>query len=234
VTIALGLTPARFLVSAASMDVTQAFTTLAKGTLTSDNTAPADGETVTIGTTVYTFKTTLSTVPAIQGEVLINTTADAALLNLIRAINHSGTAGVDYTMAAAHPLVSAATSVTSHTFAITSLVAAASASIPTTETSTHLSWGAVTIVSGTLTAGLGISSSVAVYIAATDVLTAGVKVGTAGQVPAGSTSTTGTSAVTLSTRFTTGTVGAAKDLASGSVTFYLALANMTTIDGDNP
>lgn len=118
------------------------------GTLTSDNTAPADGETVTIGAKVYTFKTALT--PA-EGEVLINTTADAALLNLIRAINHSGTVGTDYQCAAANTRVTAATSVTSHAFVVTSKGKGTveAATIATTETSAHLAWGAATLAGGT-------------------------------------------------------------------------------------
>lgn len=119
--------------------------TKATGTLTSDNTAPSDGETVTIGSKVYTFKTTLT---PLEGEVLINTTADAALLNLIRAINHSGTPGTDYQCAVANPSVTAATSVTSHTFAVTAIYTGLGGnSIATTETSAHLSWGATTLAS---------------------------------------------------------------------------------------
>lgn len=118
----------------------------ASGTLTSDNTNVADGDTVTIGTKVYTFKTELGTT---EGQVLIGANADASLLNLIRAINHSGTPGTDYHCAAAHPTVSAATSVTSHAFAVTAKADGADGNaIATTETSAHLSWGAATLASG--------------------------------------------------------------------------------------
>lgn len=55
--------------------------------------APSDGETVTINGVVFTFKTTLGTT---AGQVLINSTADAAALNLSRAINGTGTSGTDY------------------------------------------------------------------------------------------------------------------------------------------
>jgi hypothetical protein len=116
----------------------------ATGVLTSDNTAPADGATVTIGTKVYTFKTTLTPT---EGQVLINSTADAALLNLIRAINHTGTANTDYKCAAANPDVTAASSVTAHAFQVTATIPGVS-TVATTETSAHLSWGAVTLVGG--------------------------------------------------------------------------------------
>lgn len=94
-----------------------ASTSFAKGTITSNNTTPNDGDTVTIGNKTYTFKTTLTPT---EGEVLINGSADAALLNLIRAINHTGTPDTDYKCAAAHTQVTAATSVTAHAFVVTS------------------------------------------------------------------------------------------------------------------
>lgn len=96
--------------------------TLATGTILSNNTTPSDGDTITIGSVTYTFKTALTPT---AGQVLINGSADAALLNLIRAINHTGTPGTDYAnsgvTAVAHPQVSAATSVTSHSFLVTAL-----------------------------------------------------------------------------------------------------------------
>lgn len=120
--------------------------TKASQTLTSDNTNVANGDTVTIDTKVYTFKTALT--PA-EGEVLIGASADASLLNLIRAINHSGTPGTDYQCAAVHPTVTAATSVTSHAFLVTAVYTGTGPNaIATTETSAHLSWGATTLASG--------------------------------------------------------------------------------------
>lgn len=85
--------------------------------------------------------------------------------------------------------------------------------------------------SGTLTAALGISSSTAVYVAAQNMLVAGPKAVTAGAVPAGATSTTGASAVTISARFTTGTAGVLTDITAGSVTFYLTLLDLSVVDG---
>jgi hypothetical protein len=120
----------------------------ATGTLTVHTTdAPADGDTVLIGTKTYTFKTTLT--PA-EGEVLINTTNDAALLNLIRAINHSGTANTDYKCAAVHPLVSAAASVTSHAFAITAKVKGLAGIdiVTTSPIGTKLTWGHAHLLGG--------------------------------------------------------------------------------------
>lgn len=122
-------------------------TAAATGTLTSNNTAPSDGDTVTIGMKVYTFKTSLTPT---EGQVLINSTADAALLNLIRAINHSGTPGTDYQCAAANPSVTAATSVTSHAFAVTAIATGtAGNSVATSKVAVTLSWGATTLTGGT-------------------------------------------------------------------------------------
>lgn len=119
----------------------------ATGTLTWDNSAgPSNNDTVTIGSKTYTFKTALTPT---EGEVLLNGGGDAALLNLIRAINHTGTPDTDYKCAAANTQVSAASSVTAHAFAITALSAGlAGNSIATTETSANLAWGAATLSGG--------------------------------------------------------------------------------------
>lgn len=128
-----------------------AFTgTSGTGVLTSDNTNVSDGDTVTIGTQTYTFKTALTS-PDTAYEVLIGASADASLLNLARCINMSGgTAGTDY--AATTPKnkwVTCSTTVSSHTITVTVAdPAVTNASVATTETSSHLSWGAATIASG--------------------------------------------------------------------------------------
>lgn len=118
----------------------------ATATVTSTNVAPSDGDTITIGNKTYTFKTALTPT---EGQVLINTTADAALLNLIRAINHTGTSDTDYKCAAAHTQVSAASSVTAHAFLITALSggAAANAYALSSTGVTH-SWSSATLVGG--------------------------------------------------------------------------------------
>jgi hypothetical protein len=121
----------------------------ATGTLTSNNTNVANNATVTIGNKTYTFKTALTPT---EGEVLIGADADASLLNLIRAINHTGTPDTDYKCAAAHTQVTAAASVTAHAFAITSIVTGtAGNAYATTETSATLSFGAATMTGGVQT-----------------------------------------------------------------------------------
>lgn len=118
-------------------------------TLTSDATAPSDGDTVTIGTRVYTFKTTLTSATAAY-EVLIGASAAVALDNLKAAINNTGgTPGTDYgSNTQAHPSVTATTN-TNTTQVVQAINAGTEANaIVTTETSSHLSWGAGTLASG--------------------------------------------------------------------------------------
>src|SRR5262249_12666862 len=124
----------------------------AVGTLTSDNTNVANNATVTIGTTVYTFKTALT--PA-DYEVLIGTAADDSLTNLAHAINGTGgVPGTEYQGPSANAFVTSGT-VSSHAIVVTAISAGtAGNSIATTETSAHLSFGGTTLASGAgLTAG---------------------------------------------------------------------------------
>jgi len=88
------------------------------GTLTSNNTNVANDDSITIGPKTYTFKTALTPT---EGEVLIGADADATLLNLIRAINHTGTPDTHYKCAVANTEVSAAASVTAHAFLLTAI-----------------------------------------------------------------------------------------------------------------
>jgi hypothetical protein len=143
-------------------------TAAAVGTLTSDNTNVSDADTVTVGGKVYTFKTSLTPT---EGQVLIGADADGSLLNLIRAINHSGTAGTDYSAAAANANVSAATSVTSHAFAVTARIPGAGGNaITSTETSAHLSWGGGTLASGVSPTAGEFTTALNTAINATNVL----------------------------------------------------------------
>jgi Phage tail tube protein len=107
----------------------------------------ANAETVTIGTKVYTFQTTLTNV---DGHVDIGATLTASLLNLLRAINNSGgVPGTDYAASTeAHPSVSAISS-NATTLVVRALTGGTSGnSIATTETCTNASWGAATLASG--------------------------------------------------------------------------------------
>lgn len=124
----------------------------ATSTLTSTNTQVTAGDTVTLFdpisgvTEVYTFVAS----PTVEGDVHFVTNADTSLLNLIRAINHSGTPGTDYVKTAASSLVTAATSVTSHAFAVTSIWGGTNGNaIFTSETAATLSWTGTKLASGT-------------------------------------------------------------------------------------
>lgn len=118
----------------------------AKAVLTSDNTNVANNDTVTVGNKTYTFKTTLTPT---EGQVLRGASADASLLNLIRAINHTGTPGTDYSCAAANVYVLAEASVTAHAITVIARQPGTDAnSMATTETSAHLSWGGAVMSGG--------------------------------------------------------------------------------------
>jgi len=121
-------------------------TVLATGTLTAAAN-PADTDTVTIDSKVYTFQTTLTDV---DGNVLIGATASDSLDNLIAAINLAAGSGSTYAASMTkHPSVSALAG-TGDTMDITAKVGATRANaISTTETSANLSWGASTMSGGT-------------------------------------------------------------------------------------
>lgn len=90
-----------------------------------------------------------------------------------------------------------------------------------------------TASTGTLTMGFGISSSVATFVAAQSLLTAGPKTVVAGNAVAAATNAAGASAVTLTCRITTGTAGVLTDVATGSVDIYFRMVDLTTIDSLN-
>jgi hypothetical protein len=117
----------------------------ATGTLTSDATIPTANDTVTVGTVTYTFVTTPG---ATANNVALGASAAAALANLKHAINADGTAGAYGTATVANPDVTAGV-LTTTTLALYAKVAGtAGNSLATTETSTHLSFGATTLTGG--------------------------------------------------------------------------------------
>jgi len=115
--------------------------------LTSDATAPANNDTITVGGVTYTFKTTLT---GAANEVLINTTATAALTNLKAAINLTGTIGTDYgTGTVINPLVTATTK-TSTTLVIEAITQTTDGTtLAVSATSAHLSFDTPTLTGGT-------------------------------------------------------------------------------------
>jgi len=114
------------------------------GVLTLTGNAVAD-ETVTIGTTVYTWKAT----PSAAYQVKMGATASDSIDNLIAAINADAGAGILYgTGTAAHPDVSAQVG-TGDTMNVSALViGSAGNSIATTETMTAGSFGSATLTDG--------------------------------------------------------------------------------------
>jgi hypothetical protein len=118
----------------------------AQGTLTSDTTNVSDGDTVTIGSKVYTFEATLTDV---DGNVQIGADAEASLLNLFRAINLSGTAGTHYaTSMTRHPSVTAEAATATTLLVRARAAGTAGNAIATEEDSTHLVWGAEDLAGG--------------------------------------------------------------------------------------
>lgn len=114
--------------------------------LTSDATAPANNDTVTVGGVTYTFKTSLT---GAANEVLINTTAAAALTNLKRAITLTGTIGTDYgTGTVVNPLVTGGTLTTTTLLITANDLTVPGTALAATETSAHLSFDEPTLYGG--------------------------------------------------------------------------------------
>lgn len=65
--------------------------------LTFSSALASDGETITIGGVVFTLKTSLSSSPAIAGEVKLGATFAATITNLAAAINAPGTTTANFT-----------------------------------------------------------------------------------------------------------------------------------------
>jgi hypothetical protein len=131
------------------VDKTPVNAVAASGTLTvgSGGSKILDGDTVTIGSKTYTFKTALTPT---EGQVLIGANDTAALLNLKNAINHTGTPDTDYKCAAVHPTVTG-TSSNATTLVVTAKTkGVAGNSIVTTETEagTDKAWGAAHLEGG--------------------------------------------------------------------------------------
>lgn len=117
----------------------------ATGVFTSSG-ALANNETLTIGGTVYTFKTALT---GVANEVLLDVSAAAALDNLKVAINKGAGIGVKYgTGTVANPNVTATTNTdTAQTVEAIRVGTYANAFV-TTETCTNCAWGAAVLESG--------------------------------------------------------------------------------------
>ena len=128
----------------------------ATATLTSNNTNVSDGDTFTIGSQTYRFKT----VPTQAYDIFIGASADASMTSALNAINGTGTVGVDYFAGTvAHPLVIAGT-LSSHAFPITSrTIGTGNNSLATTKVATTLSWGGTTLGGAGNTAGVAVAGA---------------------------------------------------------------------------
>lgn len=126
---------------------TPAVAVAATGTLTlSAN--PSNNETVTIGATTYTFKTTLSVSPT-ANEVLIGSNASDTIDNLINAVNDSGIGeGSQYGSGTTANASASAAAGAGDTMVLTALVAGYNVSIATTETLVNGSFGVATLTGG--------------------------------------------------------------------------------------
>lgn len=102
---------------------------------------PLDGETVTIGAIVYTWRA----LPVVAYDVNIGATVDISVDNLVKAINLTGTPGLEYGPGTAiHPTVSAVKTLTGGPVvemdAVAKFTGAAGNGIPTLETMANGVW----------------------------------------------------------------------------------------------
>lgn len=123
----------------------------AVGTLTSDATNVADGDTVTLGSVVYRFKDTM----AQANDVKRGADAATSLANLKKAINATGTAGTEYyTGTVIHPTIAALTLTATTLLVYAKTGGTGGNSLASTETSAHLSFGGTTLSGGSAATGV--------------------------------------------------------------------------------
>ena len=113
-----------------------------KGTLTgSGTTNVSDGDTVTIGSVTYRFKTVMAQVNDIQ--IAGSGNSDTSLNNLIDAINGTGTAGTNWYAGTVASVTVTAGALAAHAFTVSAI--GTTANIASTKSSSVLSWGASTL-----------------------------------------------------------------------------------------
>jgi flagellar hook protein FlgE len=127
---------------------------------------PSDGDTVTIGTTTYTFRTALTTTPStVADEVLIGSTTADTLANLAGAIDAATTggqaAGTTYSVGTVANASVTATATTSGVNLTANTVGTGGNSIPTTTTTANGSFTSTSLIGGT--AGGTFSTPMTVY-----------------------------------------------------------------------
>lgn len=133
----------------------------ATSTLTSDATNVSEGDTVTLNTTVYTFKAT----PILPYDVKIGADAAGSLTNLKAAINATRNVyGVSYGAGTlAHPEIVADTLTATTLKVWARTLGTTPNAYPTTETSSHLSWADTTLGGGTGTSDPGVTAAGATF-----------------------------------------------------------------------
>lgn len=117
----------------------------ATSTVTQSTADLSDGETLTIGTTVYRFKSTMLAAYDVQIGVNVATTLD----NLKAAINATGTPGTEYFAGTlAHPTVTATTNGATTQVIEALSVGTAGNSIATTSTAANYAWTSTVMAGG--------------------------------------------------------------------------------------
>lgn len=144
----------------------------ATNTLTSDATNVAAADTVTINTTVYTFRAA----PTLAYEVLIGADAATSLANLKKAINGTGNMGVTYGLGTvAHPEVYADALAATTLKVWARVLGTTPNAYPTTETSAHLSWADTTLGGGTGASDPGVTAAGATFTIGDNTYTAVIR-----------------------------------------------------------
>jgi len=149
--------------------------------LTNSGTAPADGATVRIGATTYTWKTAL-TASTTANQVLIGVSVATSLANLVSAVNKTTGGGTTYgSLTVLNTSASAAS--TSTTLTVTNKVVgvignSTSVGVPSTTIASHCTWaGAATHLTGGADSTTGVAGDIRfdgihLYLALADVTTA--------------------------------------------------------------
>lgn len=128
-----------------------------------------DGDTVTIGTgdneRIYTFKTALSTEPAVPYEVLVEASAEGAVDNLIAAINAGEGAGTKYsTGTLIHPDVVATKSSTDTVVATAKTKGVAGNLIAIAQACTNATWADdALLLSGGVDGTVAVAGEIYIY-----------------------------------------------------------------------
>jgi hypothetical protein len=155
---ALELTPVNGVASAGKLTSSGAMVagTHAVSVLTSDTTNQSEGDTVTIGTTVYTFRAD----PTLPYDIDIGVSAEASLDNLFQAIKAGTGEGTSYgTGTLAHPDVMS-TDANATTLTIQAKIpGTVPNSIATTEEGDHTSWADTTLGGGTGASVAGVTTA---------------------------------------------------------------------------